>query len=132
MGGLLGWGLQRGGNTELQDFSVCVSFRARVFVSGSSESSECACHGCVALWARLGNDLLAHCLTSFVSDVTSSGRPSLTSLSELATSPAILAPALSFLYGIYHRLKMYPMSVDRVDVGCQAPYKMICICWFIW
>lgn len=24
VGGLLGWGLQRGGNTELQDFSVCV------------------------------------------------------------------------------------------------------------
>lgn len=80
----------------------------RVSVSGSSESSECACHVSVcegllyvALWALLGSDLLAHCLTSFVSDVTSSGRPSLTSLSELATNPAVLSPlallCLSFM-----------------------------------
>lgn len=75
-----------------------------VNVSGSSESSECDCHVsvcegllCVALWASLGNDLLAHSLTSFVSDVTSSGRPSLTSLSGLATSPAILGHHLALL-----------------------------------
>lgn len=40
----------------------------------------------------LGNDLLAYFLTSFASDVTSSGRPSLTSPSKLATNPTILGP----------------------------------------
>ena len=67
-----------------------------VNVSGSSESSECDCHVsvcegllCVALWASLGNDLLAHSLTSFVSDVTSSGRPSHITLLTQAVSMSV-------------------------------------------
>lgn len=66
--------------------------RMRVVVLSPLSVSVCEGLLCVALWGSLGNDLLAHCLTSFVPDVTSSGRPSLISPSDLATNPTILSP----------------------------------------
>lgn len=64
----------------------------------------------MALW---GDDRLSHFFTSFTSDVTSSGQPSLTSPSKLALTchSQFPHPALSFLHSTYHCWEFYYVFV---------------------